>query len=95
MVQVLGEKVRGYMKLLIDNYTDAPSDVERDLEHFVPIENPDFIPSPEDLVLRTRKQRVSIMLDTDIIDYFKVLADKNGVKYQSLINNLLSSYVHR
>jgi len=83
------------MKPIIDKYTDAPEEVERELKNFRPIPRPDFIPAPEDLILRTRKQRVSIMLDSDIVDYFKTLADEGGVKYQSLINSLLSSYVHR
>ncbi len=42
------------------------------------------------------KQQVTIRLDTASVDYFKRLADENGIAYQSLINLYLRDCVtHR
>lgn len=35
------------------------------------------------------KKQVTIRLGTDVIDYFKKLADETGVPYQTLINSYL------
>jgi len=32
------------------------------------------------------KKQITIRLDEDVIEYFKQLADKNGIPYQNLIN---------
>ena len=40
------------------------------------------IPSPG-------KTRITIMLDDDVIDYFRIQAEAGGVGYQTLINALL------
>jgi uncharacterized protein (DUF4415 family) len=36
--------------------------------------------------LRKAKKQLTIRLDEDTIDYFRSLAEKNGVPYQNLIN---------
>ena len=36
--------------------------------------------------LKLLKQSVTIRLDRDAVDYFKALAEKTGLPYQSLIN---------
>jgi uncharacterized protein (DUF4415 family) len=36
--------------------------------------------------LKLLKQSVTIRLDRDTVDYFKALAEKTGLPYQSLIN---------
>jgi uncharacterized protein (DUF4415 family) len=72
-------------------YTDAPDDVEAALGRAVRII--DFLPSPAELAGKPEKQKVTIMLDKASVEFFKREADKNGVKYQTMINNLLGSYV--
>jgi uncharacterized protein (DUF4415 family) len=74
-------------------YTDAPPDVEYALEHGTVIPRPDFLPPPDQLVFREKKQKITIMLNESTIDFFKRSARENGVKYQTMINNLLDSYV--
>ena len=40
------------------------------------------------------KERITIRLDTDILDYFRDLVERaGGGNYQTLINNALRSYV--
>ena len=41
------------------------------------------------------KKQVTIRLATDVIEYFKALADKIGVPYQSLINLYLRDCVEQ
>lgn len=36
--------------------------------------------------IRKAKKQLTIRLDEDTIDYFRALAEKNGVPYQNLIN---------
>ncbi|MCA9444437.1 MAG: BrnA antitoxin family protein [Candidatus Omnitrophica bacterium] len=35
------------------------------------------------------KQRVTMRLDADVLEYFKTMAEETGVPYQTLINNYL------
>jgi predicted DNA binding CopG/RHH family protein len=46
--------------------------------------------------IKLLKQSVTIRLDRDTVQYFKILADKTGLPYQSLINLYLRDcVVHR
>jgi len=72
-------------------YTDAPPDVELAFERGRQIA--DFLPPPDQLVLKKRKRKVTIMLNEDTIDFFKQTAHENQVKYQTMINNLLDAFV--
>jgi predicted DNA binding CopG/RHH family protein len=71
-------------------YTDAPCDIEAALDRAVQIV--DFLPSPAELAGKSEKQKVTIMLDKSNVEFFKQEAAKNGVRYQTMINNLLGSY---
>jgi uncharacterized protein (DUF4415 family) len=51
------------------------------------------LPSPAELAGWAEKQRVTILIDRPVVDFFKAEADAHGVKYQTMINALLGSYV--
>jgi len=53
---------------------------------------PDFLPSPENLVIREETEKVTLSLTKSSIDFFKRVAKKNHTKYQKMIRNLLSQY---
>lgn len=55
----------------------------------------DFLPRPEDLVLRPKPVRVTLTLDVDTLDFFKKHAKKLKVPYQRMIRNLLNEYRNR
>ena len=74
-------------------YTDAPADVTRVLAQTDPID--DFLPSPDDLVLRTEKERITIAIDKHSLDLFRKYAHEHNAKYQSMINGVLSSYADK
>lgn len=50
----------------------------------------DFSNARKNPYLKRLKQQVTINLDVDIIEYFKMLAERKGIPYQTLINLYLS-----
>jgi uncharacterized protein (DUF4415 family) len=74
-------------------YSDAPPEVDAAFNRAV-IVSGDFLPSPAELAKSLRKRRISILLDDECIDFFKTEANKNGVKYQTMINSVLKSYAN-
>lgn len=52
----------------------------------------DFLPRPEDLVLRPSSTRVTLMVDNTTLHFFKIKARELGVPYQRMIRNLLNKY---
>ncbi len=55
----------------------------------------DFLPTPNELVLKENTLKVTLNLSKSSIDFFKKIANKNGTQYQKVIRNLLDQYVRR
>ena len=55
----------------------------------------DFLPSPEDLVLKDKTVKVTIALSKASIDFFKKEAKKHNTQYQKMIRRLLDEYTAR
>ena len=53
----------------------------------------DFLPSPENLILREKKKRVTLTLTEKSLDFFKSSAKEHGASYQAMIRRLLDYYV--
>jgi hypothetical protein len=53
---------------------------------------PDFLPPPEDLVLRDEGVKVTIALSKRSVDFFKSEARKHHTQYQRMIRRLLDAY---
>ena len=75
------------------NYTNAPSDIAEALENAAAME--DFLPSPEQLVLKTEKEKITIAIDKRSLELFKQYAKKHNAKYQTMINGVLGSYADK
>ena len=64
-----------------------------------PLENlkviPDFLPRPEDLVIRDEGVKVTISLSKRSVDFFKSEARKYNTQYQRMIRRLLDTYAER
>ena len=73
-------------------YSDIPPGGEP-IGELVRIE--DFLPPPEELVLKKDKTEVTITLSNSSIEYFKREAKKHHTQYQKVISNLLEKYVAR
>jgi predicted DNA binding CopG/RHH family protein len=58
-------------------------------------ETVDDLPSPDMLVRRYPKTKVTITLNTRSVNFFKQYAQKNHVKYQTMINDVLDSYAQK
>lgn len=87
----IGGKVEKYMSN--DNYTNAPEDVKESLEN--PIFVSDLLPSPEEFVRKSKKEKITISLDKDSLDLYKRYAKKHNTKYQTMINGVLGSYADK
>lgn len=75
------------------NYTTAPADVEQALD--VAIVTDDFLPTPDKLVRKVQKEKITIALDKDSLELFKKYANKHNSKYQTMINGVISSYADK
>jgi uncharacterized protein (DUF4415 family) len=53
----------------------------------------DFSQSVKNPYIKKLKKQVTIRLEEDVVDYFKVLAQQTGIPYQSLINLYLQDCV--
>ena len=84
MVLVTGGKGEKYMNKKIQ-YTDEPIG-EVGLVA-------DFLPSPEELKLKSGNTKVTISLSSESVAYFKQAAKTNHMQYQKMIRELLDEYV--
>ena len=55
----------------------------------------DFLPRPEDLILRDEGIKVTISLSKRSVDFFKSEAKKYNTQYQRMIRRLLDAYAER
>jgi predicted DNA binding CopG/RHH family protein len=78
-----GGKARRYMKKKI-KYTDEPMGKVKVVS--------DFLPSPEELVLKDETVKVTISLSKTSVDFFKNEAKKYNTQYQKMIRRLLDEY---
>lgn len=53
----------------------------------------DFLPKPEDLVLKDDTVKITLSLNESSVVFFKKLAKKHHTQYQKMIRNLLDYYV--
>jgi predicted DNA binding CopG/RHH family protein len=52
----------------------------------------DFLPSPDELVMKEETVKVTLSLSKVSVDYFKELAEKKHTHYQKMIRILLDKY---
>jgi predicted DNA binding CopG/RHH family protein len=74
-------------------YTDAPKSVEAALDEAQVID--DFLPPPEQLIRRSKKEKITITLDSTAVRFFKTEAKRQNTKYQTMINEVVSRYAEQ
>ena len=79
----IGEKGKRSMKKKI-KYTEEPMGELRTVK--------DFLPTPEQLVLKEEHVKVTISLNKSSVEYFKKEAQKHHTSYQRMIRRLLDWY---
>ena len=52
----------------------------------------DFLPKPEELVLKKDTTKITLNLSKSSVEFFKLIAKKHGSQYQKVIRNLLDRY---
>jgi hypothetical protein len=75
------------------NYTDAPVDIERFLEGATVID--DFLPSPDELVRKVEREKITLAVDKRSLALFKAYAKKHDAKYQNMMNGVISAYADK
>jgi len=53
---------------------------------------PDFLPPPEQLVLKEEQVKVTISLNKKSVDFFKTIARKHHTSYQKMIRRVVDLY---
>ncbi|MBP9690633.1 CopG family transcriptional regulator [Candidatus Woesebacteria bacterium] len=74
-------------KILNDGYTDGPILLGKRIK--------DFLPKPEDLILKEPTTKITITLDSASVDFFKKEATRLNSSYQRMMRNLLTEYANR
>lgn len=86
-MQVIGEQGGKSMKKQKKakvKYTDEPIGKIKIID--------DFLPKPEDLVLKEETAKITISLTKSSIDFFKNEAAKHHTHYQTMIRALIDKY---
>jgi hypothetical protein len=52
----------------------------------------DFLPSPDQLIVKEETVKITIALTRDSVDFFKEAAKKQHTHYQTMIRSLLDQY---
>ena len=55
----------------------------------------DFLPSPEKLLQKEEREKITITLDAATVRFFKAEAAKLGLKYQRIMREVLKGYASR
>ena len=79
----IGEEGERSMKIKI-KYTEEPMGELRAVK--------DFLPPPEQLVLKEENVKVTISLNKSSVEYFKREAQKHHTSYQRMIRRILDWY---
>ncbi len=83
MEQGIGERGRRSMKNKI-KYTDEPMGELKVIK--------DFLPSPDQLVLKEENIKITISLKKSSVDFFKKEAQKHRIPYQKMIRRVIDWY---
>ena len=83
MVQAIGEKEGRSMKSKI-KYTDEPMGELRVIK--------DFLPPPDQLVLKEENVKITISLKKSSVEFFKKEAQKRRTSYQKMIRRVIDWY---
>lgn len=75
------------------NYTNAPVGIEEALDNAEIVG--DFLPSPEKLVRKVEKEKITIAVDKRSLELYKRYAKSHNAKYQTMINGVLDAYANR
>ena len=73
-------------------YEDAPADVA---EAVASAEKNNLFMSLDEVLARSKKERITLNVDSDVVSYFRRYAKEHGAKYQTLMNEVLRGSVEK
>ena len=76
-----------------DEYTNAPIEVAKAIAEAEPAA--DFLPPPEFFAESLAKEKISLNVDAIVVAKYRAYAKEHGLKYQSLMNRVLSNYAEK
>ncbi len=85
-MRVIGERGKIYMKKKIKYTDESLGEIE--------IVN-DFLPKPDDLVLKEDTTKITLLLTKSSVEFFKNEAKKHHTQYQKMIRVLVDKYASR
>lgn len=88
MAQDIGAKNKKYMK-----NTKRNKIIEGTYGKMKPVK--DFLPRPEELIMKEPGVKITITLRKENVDFFKKEAQRLNTSYQRMIRNLLQQYTKR
>ena len=83
-MQAIGARGEKFMKTPTIKYTDEPIGEIKMIS--------DFLPPPDQLVLKEETVKVTLALTKDSVDFFKRVAKDKHTHYQTMIRTLLEQY---
>ncbi len=81
------------MKNSRGGYEDAPEKIGEAIMQSERIE--DFLPPPEELILKEETIKVTLNLNKDSVAFLKEAAKTQGVPYQQMIRRIVELYTQR
>jgi len=78
--------MKGENRMKENIYSDAPADVEKAMERSKVLDI-----SIDELIKKNLKERVTIMIDQENLEFFRKEAKAHGIPYQTMINNSLTA----
>ena len=84
---------RGKRDMSNVRYTEAPKKIAEAIAMAEP--SLDFLPSPEFFAESLTKEKISLNVDARALARYRAYAKKHGLKYQSLMNQVLSNYAEK
>ena len=72
-------------------YETAPQGIGSAILSSLPVK--DILPPPEELVKKEESVKITIALSKKSVEFFRNIAAREGVPYQSMIKSLIDRYV--
>jgi uncharacterized protein (DUF4415 family) len=75
-----------------DGYKNAPAEINKAVDFAVKHNN--FVTMSE-VLARSKKEKITLNVDGDVVSAFRNYARRNGAKYQTLMNEVLRGSVEK
>jgi uncharacterized protein (DUF4415 family) len=75
-----------------DGYENAPATIDRAVDYAVKHGN--FV-TLDEVLARSKKERITLHIDVDVLQAFKQYARKHDAKYQTLMNEALRGSIDK